>query len=600
MECFKKLQVPSSTGEPIYFHLALLEPYLNYCCQQCSWFASEIEQTSQRPLNLILYFDEATAGNVLAVATSKKMGLFYAAIKDLGMMIKPTSWMPIAAMPSRDLKDVDGGLGRVFGTLIQHLASQVAQPLTVFGHRCSFKILHYIGDYESIVDLLSAMGPSSYKPCTYCQNVLGKFSDLPEKDQYFCSIHESDPAKFEMFDSAELHSVFDRLMTEADTDTITKEGRKKLEQSFGFHLSRTGFLANVQARGHLNIDNIMLDSCHCYYANGVACQEMVMYARWMEQTHSISIEAMGKMLSEVPWRCSSPKFSAPGARQFLFHASLWKGDLYKGSATAVFYLLPVLRFYRHVLGAEGDYAEDQSFDFLLQIHSCLKKLRYAGGATARQIDLLENLQPLHQAAFVDCWGREQTRPKHHLRFHLPEHYRRFGYCDCFAMEAKHQIWKGFMANSLQSLWSEHSGDVGKHTLPRLLHRTILQMTENSPAPTFIGRVYTREEVYARIGIKDCEVCSQYRVGSLAMQSDQILFFSAPGRPDAAAVIELFARWQGHVWIVVEDTSEEKSSLRFCRTFKRLGVKLVHQLDRLQNLRLPSWWLFEDNRVVCLE
>ena len=61
-----------------------------------------------------------------------------------------------------------------------------------------------------------------------------------------------------------------------------------------------------------------------------------------------------------PW-CKGLR--VPNSRRSLFYGPLWEGDgFYKGSATACGFILPLLFFYRQLLGDKAlDHAKDASY-----------------------------------------------------------------------------------------------------------------------------------------------------------------------------------------------------------------------------------------------
>ena len=70
-------------------------------------------QAQERPLNLVLTFDEATAGNVLAPDPQKKSCMVYAAVKELGTQAAAL-WLPVRVIGSETMKKkLQGSLGPV-------------------------------------------------------------------------------------------------------------------------------------------------------------------------------------------------------------------------------------------------------------------------------------------------------------------------------------------------------------------------------------------------------------------------------------------------------------------------------------------------------
>lgn len=204
--CFTRLELPCTKGGAIIFFGPVLDRLFTRLCD-CERYRQAFLAAAQRgPLEMVLYFDDATAGNVLATATSKKMGFIYLAIQQISALHR-SHWVTVSMIPRRDLKDVDGGLGQVFATLLQHLRSQMEQPILVCGMPCRFRISHFVGDYDAVVELTGALGASANKPCILCQNALAKHTEEASFDAYFCTISESKPEKFDLILSSDLHKA---------------------------------------------------------------------------------------------------------------------------------------------------------------------------------------------------------------------------------------------------------------------------------------------------------------------------------------------------------------------------------------------------------
>ena len=484
--CFQALKLPPKKGSAITFFGPLLGPLFARLCESDPYREAFLAAAQRAPLELVLYFDDATAGNVLATASSKKMGFVYLAIQRVTSTLLKSHWVTISMVPRRDLKDVEGGLGQVFATLLEHMRTQMEQPILVCGVPCRFKISHFVGDYDALVELIGALGAAANKPCLFCKNVLAKHTAEASFDNYFCTISESDAQKFDPILSSDLHSAYDHFVMQAGT-LRAKSKVKELETAFGFHLHGNGLLRDRSARDDLCVHNLMLDACHLYYANGVACAEVTLYMTWMRDELGITVDSLATLVHEVDWHCADRHFSAASARRYLFHEPLWRGDFYKHSSTACWFVLPLVLFYRQMLGGgQLDCPQDKSFRTLLQLHMLLMHLRNEG-LSEDILRPMEALQRQHHEEFKASWGEHRLRPKHHLRFHLPSQYRQFGYNDTFSMESKHREWKRHVSQALEMVWREHAGTTAQHTLPRLLHMQLDEMSDFNPGCRFLGK-----------------------------------------------------------------------------------------------------------------
>ena len=90
------------------------------CLQVCDLgdaLAALQTQAAERPLNLVLSFDEATAGNVLAPDPQKKSCMVYACIKELGTQAAALC-LPLCVIGSDTMKM---GLQNSLGPVLRHI-----------------------------------------------------------------------------------------------------------------------------------------------------------------------------------------------------------------------------------------------------------------------------------------------------------------------------------------------------------------------------------------------------------------------------------------------------------------------------------------------
>ena len=161
--------------------------------------------------------------------------------------------------------------------------------------------------------------------------------------------------------------------------------------------------------------------------------------QFMQSKHNITTDLLRQSIREVDWKSRDEHFASPSGRSFLFQPSFWTGDLFKGSASQVWYLLPWLHFRLHELLTDHTCPEWRCFAALVNAHYALRAIRSGG----TNYSWLDQSQIEHQKLFSDRYG-EAMRPKHHLRLHLPhlpQIYKEKGYSDSFPCEKKHQSYR---------------------------------------------------------------------------------------------------------------------------------------------------------------
>jgi hypothetical protein len=76
--CFHALEAPNKDGleQPVRFAVARMDPLLKYIAGKCPGFRADLEQAPS-PIQVVLSWDEITAGNVLATQARMKATIFY-------------------------------------------------------------------------------------------------------------------------------------------------------------------------------------------------------------------------------------------------------------------------------------------------------------------------------------------------------------------------------------------------------------------------------------------------------------------------------------------------------------------------------------------
>lgn len=355
-DCYDQLQVPGADGkQPVLFYSGNVAAILSHVCSNSAFYLQRLRALQGVPrLSLLLSMDESTGGNVLATSSSLKMTLYYFTLREVGDIQRPSAWFPLCAIPSRDVSDALGGAGGITAAIVKHLVDQklaagvkVAEDL-----RLSMSLATYIGDYDSIRCIWSCKGSSALKPCVCCKNVLGKMSDVPSTDPYFLPLHSADVGSFDLIEDEELFSCYDSNLAEARD--MSKEEKAETERTFGFVLSAGTLLSYPEARTMLPLSKLVLDAVHCYWANGVAAQELLLLMDVLNSRFCITLDQIQTSVGDVDWKSSKKDLSSASKRRHMFSAPMWKGDLYKGSATDTYYLVPLLLFYAsELLPAEG-------------------------------------------------------------------------------------------------------------------------------------------------------------------------------------------------------------------------------------------------------
>lgn len=115
--------------------------------QKHPFFLDRMRLLNNSTLELLWTMDDSTGGNVLATSPWLKTCLFYFAIKNLGEIHRPSAWLPLAAVPVRDVTDAQGGASAITAAILQHFNNQkVHDWIWIRDVRVKVRILAYCGD----------------------------------------------------------------------------------------------------------------------------------------------------------------------------------------------------------------------------------------------------------------------------------------------------------------------------------------------------------------------------------------------------------------------------------------------------------------------
>ena len=179
-------------------------------------------------------------------------------------------------------------------------------------------------------------------------------------------------------------------------------------------------------------------------------------------------------------------------------------------------------------------------------------------------------------------------------------YSKLTYFDAWCCEKKHQRYKKVLAQSLQHLWEEKTGELSRQICSRMLHSTMsdYEGTKDPETVEMCGRIYSEEKVQRQIGLS-CKVSTACHVGKCLLKVGHILFWSR-GADQAAGKVQFFAtEAAGHEVLVYEVLHPLKSETTFSLRLSPTQVKAGVLVRDLRDVRLPAWWAWDNGSWLCL-
>lgn len=222
-------------------------------------------------------------------------------------------------------------------------------------------------------------------------------------------------------------------------------------------------LADADALSCLPPSGACNDVLHAYFSNGVASVELWQLVNTLGPL-GISLGNLRGFALQKQWlrygKNASP--SQTCIKHILSDKMFDNERSFKGDGTAteplVFLLWYVLC--EHVGPTPALSSAMRSFESL---HACVRELRfvrkYPGALSSEeQVARLRGLQSLHQQDFNEAYGAENSVPKHHHRFHIPDGALKLGFLPhCETHESKHRCLKsGGIVDNQRGKLNEHA------------------------------------------------------------------------------------------------------------------------------------------------
>ena len=399
---------PAARGAaPLPLYVAQPSALLRHAVQRCPAWAAAVDAAMNAaqgaPLQMVIYHDDVTTGNILAPRKDKKCTLIYLGLRDMcTQMAHEDAWLPVAFLLREHVVGVAGGLAAVLRHVSNTLHAEeslLGFPLPlpsgarwcVLGPRTLF-----LGDMDAQRATWSFKGSAGLKPCMHCLNVLSKDSGL--SGHPFVEIDEPSLQNCVAFKDADVFSFAEELAA-----TERAGARAEKEKLCGINHCPEGLLLDRAGRQHLPPSAALTDAFHCYFSNGCASWELGFMVECL-RTEGAPLAALQEALEQGEWRRpGSGKSPWRGAKLWLAPEDVGQGRLQRRRPPGVVASPPAFPFLplRHL----GDRAHCRdklrSFGCLARICHELRCLLYLyRPIVPADVDRLAELQSEHQKAFV--------------------------------------------------------------------------------------------------------------------------------------------------------------------------------------------------------
>lgn len=189
--------------------------------------------------------------------------------------------------------------------------------------------------------------------------------------------------------------------------------------------------------------------------------------------------------------------------------------------------------------------------------------------------------------FLECYGKEPLRPKHHYALHIGSQCRRDGMLlDCFVLERKHI--------SIKKFCNHCDNGQGAHFERNVLTRHFVErhnMEANPFENMLLGSATESRELATAFSASNVHIADGMRYEALKVFADEIVFFN-----DSACEILSCMQVDGQFELLVKlyNSSGIKGH---GRTWK--PSQTIARLKMVSKMSAPSFWSFSQGELLTL-
>lgn len=592
---FVPIELEGVNGDPVVVYIAQIKLLLQHIVTVCKGYALEIENClTENPdltFQLIVYNDEAQAGNVLAPVSGKKASLWYFCLRELGWRWCDQVWHPICLVPHNDFDNVAGGFSaitlKIFRTIMAeelHAGFPVQLPNKSTLLKCEIKWV--ISDLDSIRAALNLKGSAAIRCCLFCRNCVNKNVGVEVHNDYFHSIACSEFHKFDDQTDEDIFQVWDYLLGEKRR--LNKSQLQTKEKTTGFNVCEKALLSDRTVREQIPPWSFLLDTMHLYWSNGIVSWEVnALYNFWSNTNRGNLLDFFA-----LNWKTTQVDSNTKSWRRSLCHEAMFSGSSYKGSASNLQAFWPLFHhFLNGCLGTDDAYkAEMDSMHALRRITIELRNLPHD---IEEPLDNLQALQQKHQDLVVKAFGHQFMKPKHHARIHVVKQYIRCGFVvTCMAGERKHKMYKSHIGLSRYDGWNNNSaGQFGHIVTKQIYVHHVEQLKQFEFGTCLVGSSTVDPSLGALLGKTMCNVSTGVKHAGRTISAGDMLMGHYPG------IVVDAIQTDTDFFVRLQCTRLEKHD-EFVSFWKKTNEQKIVAVQRLG--RSPQWWLEPENDIVrCL-
>lgn len=500
-----------------------------------------------RPLGAILYLDEVTPGNVLRPDNRRKFWSIYLGFKEFAAaaLCREQFWLPLAVLRTCVSHDVKGGISLAVRELIRSVLlapcelSHIGVAVDMLGGpqlvRADLK--HILADEAALKSVWSCKGAAGIRPCMLCRNVMALRSDLTEGQEYLVDVACSDPARFHLSTDEDIWEAWDNLASKHGR--VTKAAFGNLEKASGFSYDPDALLSDRSLRRLVRpATATTMDWLHNFLQNGVASHEIAAFLTKCRSELQLGYQDFHNF---VRARWVFPYGQATHKIDAVFSEGRERSggvDAFRATASETLMVFPILRHFAETL-VRPTHRLDPACESLMLLCRILDEYLRLKRRAAPATDLIA-LISAHLEKHKSVYGLEYVKPKHHFAFHnaLRHHLPDEVFLDCFVLERKHQVSKGF------GTAIKNTSSFERSVLSRALLEQSRQLQNAKMSDSLLGGVVSDATLSKAFG-PEARFAKSLQHGGLVVGVNDVVFYGAD-----AGVVMACVEVQDGVFVIV--------------------------------------------------
>ena len=451
------IQLPlDGGGAPFEWTLAQVDKLLNHMCRESTSyrerFAEAVSSARGAPLKLVLYADEITPGDALALRHDRKFWIFFFSFIEFGVahLHNEELWLPLGALRTKVVSNrVDGGISCVVRLLLREmffgpsrLASSGAPVALANGTSVMVRarVGKLIADMDAHKGILCLRGANGWRPCLKCKNVVMKSASVDGDGGYFVDICCHEFARFDAHLDDDVWKLWDDLAAAKATaglpGHLSKGDFEILDKASGFNYHPNGLLDDKELRAIVKPSAMSYDSMHNLWSNGIVGWEVFGFTKACKSKANINFPDFHKFTR----RWQFPRGSIGTTTHNMFspgHQTACKKSFKAGASELTSLIQIVVAFAEeNVVGIESLEREVASLRACGLLASAFMDVKR--GRVASRNDFVASAE-VHLDLHKQAYGVRYVKPKHHYVLHNADQEPKE--LDCFVTERHNKMVK---------------------------------------------------------------------------------------------------------------------------------------------------------------